>query len=81
MLEDQVISESNTVIVDTFMVSPQRNKSDDLSDKVANLTIKSRNENYLINKVAKMIINAINENDLINKVANMTINDVRKNLN
>ena len=57
------------------MVSPQRNESGDLIDKVVNLTINIRNQNYLIDKVANLTINAGNKNDLIKKVANMSIND------
>ena len=50
MLEDQ--SEANNVTVDAF--SSWRNKSEDLIDKVANLTINDV-VNNLINKVANLI--------------------------
>ena len=62
MLEVRVISEENNVTVDTFMVSPQRNKIEDLINKVANLTINFGNENDLINKVTNMTINDARNN-------------------
>ena len=70
ILEHQV--EENNVAVDMF--SPQRNKSDNLIDKVQNLTINNVG-NDLIEKVANLTINDIG-NNLIDKVTNLTINGV-----
>ena len=71
ILEDQ--AEANNVTVDT--VSTQRKNSEDLINKVTNLTINDA-ENNLINKVANLTINNVG-NNIINKVANLTINDIR----
>ena len=56
ILQQRVIAESNNFTVDTFMISPQRNKND-LIDEVANLRINARNKNNLINEVVNMTIN------------------------
>ena len=74
ILEYRVISEADTITVDTFMVSLQINESEDLINKFANLKINIGNENNLIDKVG-------NKNDIIDKVATMIINDVGNNLN
>ena len=63
MLEEWVIAEANNATVDTFMVSPQRNKSGYLINKVSNLTIKVVNKNNLIGKVANLAINPGNKNN------------------
>ena len=62
---EKVIAESNNITVDMFMVSPHRNESEDLIDKVANLTKNVGNEKNLIDKVANLTINGGNENDMI----------------
>ena len=75
ILEEQ--SEANNVTVD--MLSPQRNKTEDLIDKVENLVINNIG-NYLIEKFATSTINYTG-NNLINKVTSLTISDVRNHLN
>ena len=70
MREDQVEAKNTTLY--TFV--PQRNNSDNIINKVANLTINDIRNN-IINKVANFKINNI-VNNLINKVSNLTINDV-----
>ena len=70
MREDQVEAKNATLY--TFV--PQRNNSDNIINKVANLTINDIRNN-IINKVANFKINNI-VNNLINKVSNLTINDV-----
>ena len=79
MLEARVITETNKVPIDMFMVSPQRNKIEDLINKVANLTINVGNENNMIDKVANLSINVGNKNNLVDKVANLIINVGNKN--
>ena len=56
------------------MFSPKRNKSENLINKVANLTINDA-ENNLINEFANLTINDTG-NNIINKSANLTINNV-----
>ena len=63
MLEKQVIVEANNSTTDTFIVSPMRNKSDNIINEVENLTINNVGNN-LIEKVAYMKINDAG-NDLI----------------
>ena len=60
MIEEQ--EEANNSMVDEF--SPQRNKSENLINEVANLKTNSIGNN-IINKVANLTINDI-INDLIN---------------
>ena len=69
-MEEQ--AEENNVTVGNF--SPQRNESDNIINKVANLTINDVRNN-LINKVSKLTINDV-RNDRINKVENLTIKGV-----
>ena len=79
--EEQVIEKENNITVDTFMVIPTRKESEDLIDKVANLTINAVNENDLIDEVMNLTIKVRNNNNLVNKVANVTVNDAGNHLN
>ena len=63
------------------MVIPKIKESEDLINKVANLTINAVNENDLINEVMNLTINVRNKNNLVNKVANVTVNNAGNNLN
>ena len=56
ILEEQVIAESNNATADMFMVSPHRNKSEYLINKVTKLIISVRNENNMIDKVENLTI-------------------------
>ena len=66
-------------MVDTF--STQINKSENLIEKVANLTINNEVGNDLIEKVVNFTINNEVANNLIDKVTNMTIKNVGNDLN
>ena len=57
MLEERVITEENNATVDTFMGSTQRNKIEDMTNKVANLTITIRKNNVMINKIVNLTKN------------------------
>ena len=70
---------SNNATVDTF--SQQIKNSEDLIDKVANLTINNKVVNDMIKIVSNLIINNKVRNDVIDKFKNMTINDVGNDLN
>ena len=69
MLEEQ--AEENNVTV--FMFISQKNKSEDLINRVANMKI-NKVGNYLIKKFANMTIHNKAGDVLIDKVANLTIN-------
>ena len=69
MLEEQ--AEENNVTV--FMFISQKNKSEDLINRVANMKI-NKVGNYLIKKFANMTIHNKARDVLIDKVANLTIN-------
>ena len=51
MMEEQVITESNNITVDTFMGIPQRKRGEYMIIKVTNLKINIGNNNDMIDKV------------------------------